>query len=83
MKAIFFTYRSRTRARQGLDVLERGRISAWLEKTPGSLSQGGCGYCIRVDETDSHRASALLRAGGAEYSRSYRLTGRRFQEVAL
>jgi len=83
MSMVFFTYRSGTSARNGLDILRREAVSARMDRTPAQLARFGCGYGLWVPPHQAKRAATLLRERGAVYERCYRMSRNGFQEVTL
>ncbi len=83
MSMIFFTFRSQTGARRGLERLKKQGISAKLGKTPGALAVHGCGYGIWVPEGRSAEGARTLREQGAPYEKSYRFIAGEAREVNL
>lgn len=62
-------FRSITPAQRGRRLLEQARIPADLQRTPRSVEQQGCGYCLRLRRTDTPRAVALLKREGVDFLR--------------
>ena len=83
MSMIFFTYRARTQARQGSDILEHAGVPVRLDRTPSGIAGNGCGYGLRVSVINGKKAAELLRKYGSGYERSYRFDGGKAWEVAL
>jgi len=67
----YLTFRSVTGAQHGARLLERAGVSCLMGRTPKSISANGCGYVLRVRESDIRHAAAILRESGAPYQRIY------------
>ena len=67
------TFRSVTYAQRGEKVLKNGKIACRLQRTPKYLTERGCGYCLRLQETDVPAAVALLRRDKLSYEKLYAL----------
>ena len=83
MKTCFITFRSVTFGQRGQRLLENAGIHCVLQRTPRSLEEQGCGYCLRLQEKDCTRAMALLRANQVSFRKLYRQQGESLEEVRL
>lgn len=84
MNECLFTFRSVTGAQRAARVLSGVGISAPIARTPQTLSENGCGYCLRVREAHCPQAAALMRRNGTEFQRAYRAgTDGQMEEVSL
>jgi len=68
------TFRSVTFAQKGERLLKTAGISCQLQRTPKSLSERGCGYCLRMQMKDAMAAVELLREYEVNYGKIYVLT---------
>ena len=73
MEECMITFRSVTPAQRGEGILRKEGIRCWVQRTPRTLAEQGCGYSIRVQCTQLHRAVELLRQKGIAYRKAYRL----------
>lgn len=64
--------RSLTYAQRAVVALERAGITAATARTPQELTDGGCGYCVKVSERRFHEALTVLEKAGAPFGRTYR-----------
>lgn len=53
--------KSLTFAQRIRSTLERGGISAWLTRTPASISPSGCSYCVKIRQRDLEKSLRLLK----------------------
>ena len=83
MDFCIITFRSVTPAQRGEGILRREGISCWVQRTPRTLAEQGCGYSIRVHCTQLHRAIELLRQKGVAYRKAYHLGEGSPQEVEI
>jgi hypothetical protein len=67
------TFRSVTYAQRGEKVLRSGKISCQMQRTPKHLTERGCGYCLRLSETDALKGVMLLRREKLAYEKIYAL----------
>lgn len=63
--------RSLTYAQRIQNALEKAGIPARLQRSPSELSQGGCGYAVKVPARHLARAMTVLRRTGLPYLRIY------------
>ena len=71
MRMDLITFRSITPAQRAQRLLQRAGIGCTLQRTPKSLAQQGCGYCLRLRPEDVGRAVELLRAQNVPMSKVY------------
>jgi len=83
MRVFFVTFRSVTLAQRGERVLNRGKISCQLQRTPRWMEEQGCGYALRVRGDDVARAVELLRGSGIQFRKVYRQQGGAVEEAEL
>ena len=83
MDFCIITFRSVTPAQRGEGILRREGIRCWVQRTPRTLAEQGCGYSIRVHCTQLHRAVELLRQKGIAYRKAYRLGEGNPEEVPV
>lgn len=76
--------RSLTYAQRTARVLEQAGISNYLMRTPKSISQEGCGYCVKIAERWLSKALITLRQNGLPPKQIYlRNDNNTFDEVEL
>ena len=73
MDLCIITFRSVTPAQRGESLLRREGISCTIQRTPRTLAEQGCGYCIRLRCMQVPKATELLRQRGIDYRKTYRL----------
>ena len=83
MDFCIITFRSVTPAQRGEGILRKEGIRCWVQRTPRTLADQGCGYSIRVHCTQLHRAVELLRQKGIAYRKAYRLGEENPEEVPV
>ena len=83
MDFCIITFRSVTPAQRGEGILRKEGIRCWVQRTPRTLADQGCGYSIRVHGTQLHRAVELLRQKGIAYRKAYRLGEGNPEEVPV
>lgn len=66
------TFRSVTFAQRGQRALHQGNVECSLHRTPKSLSQRGCGYCLRLGGWDVPRAVEILKREQIPYGKLYK-----------
>jgi len=82
MQQYIIMCRSLTYAQRAAAALEKAGITAATSRAPLELTDGGCGYCIKVSERRFHAALKALQNSGLPYGRVYRQnTGEAFAEV--
>lgn len=65
------TFRSVTFAQRGQQALHRAHIECRLHRTPRSLSERGCGYCLRLRGWDAPRAVEVLEQEQIPFGKLY------------
>lgn len=60
MNRICITFRSITLAQRAQSLLRQGGVETRLQRTPRTMEQKGCGYCLRLYADRRERATALL-----------------------
>ena len=83
MQNYLFLYRSLTYAQWAAAALERAGITAYLVRTPASLSGQGCGYSLRLSVRDGSDGMAVLRHHGRTPRRVYLSEMGLYREVLL
>ena len=84
MKFCYITFRSVTFSQKGEGILQRAGISCMLQRTPRWMEEQGCGYSLRLRQTDAVKAAELLRQKGVPFRKVYLLReGGSFEELAL
>ena len=84
MRFIYITFSTVTGAMEGKLQLQRRGIDASLRRTPEVLRQRGCGYSLRLRQTQVETAIQLLLHQGIPYERIFLELGKeQWQEVAL
>jgi len=68
----YFTFRSMTRAQQAALELNQYGVDAQYLRAPRFISVMGCGYAVRVSQSNAHRAAAVLRLLGTKQERVFR-----------
>lgn len=61
MHVFYITFRSVTYAQRGERLLHQAGYRCVLQRTPRWMEEKGCGYCLRLRETDIEPAIAMLR----------------------
>ena len=79
MKEYYFTFRSVTRAMEAEKRLKNAGMHPYLLRTPAELRKKGCGYSLRLRESEWEPARAVLTEDGFE--RLFRKDGQRWEEV--
>jgi len=74
MKNCIITFRSVTPAQRAEEVLRRAGVDCTLQRTPKWMEQKGCGYSVRLDQTDVMASALLLRQAGINFRKAYSLT---------
>lgn len=69
MRYGYITFRSITFAQRGQRALQHSGIESAMLRTPGVLSERGCGYCLRMRPKELERAIWTLRDEQAAFSR--------------
>lgn len=71
MKYCYITFRSVTFSQKGEGVLRRAGLSCSVQRTPRWMEEQGCGYSLRIRQTDAPKAVAFLRQAGVSYRKIY------------
>lgn len=79
MKEYYFTFRSVTRAMEAEKRLKQAGMNPYVLRTPAELRKKGCGYSIRIRETEWEPARAVVTDEGFE--RLFRKDGSKWEEV--
>ena len=74
------TFRSITFAQRGQTALRRVGIETALQRTPKSLSNRGCGYCLLLNGKDIFLAVEILRQSQIDYGKVYAKTAAGMEE---
>ncbi|NCB50983.1 MAG: DUF3343 domain-containing protein [Clostridia bacterium] len=72
MQQYIIMCRSLTYAQRAAAALEKAGITAATSRAPLELTDGGCGYCVKVSERRFHDALKTLQCSGLPYGRVYR-----------
>ena len=59
MKVFYVTYRSLTKAQRARKELLTRSVRCELIRTPRQLQSGGCGYSLRLNESEFRKAQPL------------------------
>ncbi len=70
------TFRSVTYAQKAERALRKAEISCQLRRTPRTLSERGCSYCLSVPSAQAMLAVQLLQEQEIAYEKTYALVGR-------
>lgn len=65
------TFRSITYAQRGEAALKKVGIFCRLRRTPGELSNRGCGYCLTLSGSEALAAVEILRQQGIAFAKIY------------
>jgi hypothetical protein len=68
------TFRSVTFAQRGQRALRDQGIYGFLQRTPRALSEKGCGYCLRIRESEPELALELLTESRIPFKSVYWMT---------
>ena len=71
MKESLITFRSVTPAQRAETILKRAGIWCSLRRTPRQMEEQGCGYCLRLSDTQVNPAVELLQAKGVPFRKVY------------
>lgn len=77
----YFTFRSITRAQLAMRYLQAADMTAGLMRTPKVLAREGCGYAIRVRDSDVSLANQIFQENEIQYHRRFVEQNGRFQEA--
>ena len=84
MKFCLITFRTVTISQKGEGILRRAEVSCTLQRTPRWMEEQGCGYSLRVRQSDVSQAISLLRRAGVSYRKVYLLgENDTFEELSL
>ena len=79
MKEYYFTFRSVTKAMEAEKRLKQVGLSPNMIRTPAVLRKKGCGYSLRLRESEWTRAQTTLTVNG--YERLFYKDGQLWEEV--
>lgn len=71
MQQYLIMCRSLTYAQRAVYALERAGITVATARAPQELTDGGCGYCVKVSERRFRDALNVLNKAGVPYGRIY------------
>lgn len=71
MKEWLITFRSVTFAQRGERAMQKNGINCVLQRAPKTISQRGCGYCLRLRDRDAIRAVGILQREQLAYEKVY------------
>lgn len=74
MKEWLVTFRSVTFAQRGERTMRKHGINCILQRSPKTISQRGCGYCLRLRDRDAIRAVGILQKEQLAYEKVYVLS---------
>lgn len=77
------TFRSVTYAQKGEKKLKDASICCTLQRTPKTLSERGCGYCLRLGRDDVIKAVEILKQSKTAYGKVFAITAGGPEERAL
>lgn len=85
MYEYYFTFLSITKAQRARTFLNEKGITSQLVQAPDSISSAGCGYALRIKQSDGTTAARYLQRNSLQYKRIFRsdLQSLRYQEVFL
>ena len=66
------TFRSVTPAQRGEGLLRRAGVYCTLQRTPRWMEEQGCGYSLRLRQSDAQTALRLMRENGIAFRKVYR-----------
>ena len=75
MKYCMITFRSVTPAQRSEGLLRRAGVVCTMQRTPRWMEQQGCGYCLKLRETNCQMAVAMLRHHQVPFQKVYRQVG--------
>lgn len=73
MYEYYFTFRSVTRAQMAAQQLSLIGLRSALVRIPNAVAAQGCGYAVRVRQTDLYAAVDALQSAGVVYERVFGL----------
>ena len=65
------TFRSITYAQKGERLLKEMGIPCTLQRTPKTLTQRGCGYCLRLGDCNIAAVMGMLKKHNASFGKLY------------
>ena len=71
MTYFLITFRSITFAQQAQHILRSYFLDCTLQRTPKELAERGCGYCLRVRESDAQNAVDRIRQHNISFGKVY------------
>ncbi len=71
MKNYLFTFRSVTYAQKGERLLKRLGIDCFIRRTPRTLTNKECSYCLQIRSWDFQRALAQLQTAQVQFGKVY------------
>lgn len=71
MKYCLITFRSVTPAQKGEGILRRAGFECSLQRTPRWMEEQGCGYSLRVRNSDAVRCVEQLRNNAVSFRKIY------------
>ena len=74
MKNCIITFRSVTPAQRAEEVLRRAGVECTVQRTPKWMEEKGCGYSVRLNQTDVMASAMLLRQAGIGFRKVYALS---------
>ncbi len=83
MRMYFITFRSVTPAQRAQRILRDGGIACTLQRTPRTMQDRGCGYCLRLRPWDAPAATELLEKNGIAFSKVYAVENGQLEEAVL
>ena len=84
MKNYLVTFQSVTYAQKGERVLRRWGIDSMLRRTPKTLTNRQCGYCLQIRSGDFPRALELLQENQVQFGKVYGMDHEgEFEELAV
>ena len=74
MKHWLITFRSVTFAQRGERAMKKNGIPCVLQRSPKSISQRGCGYCLVLNDRDAIHGVGILQREQLPYEKVYAVT---------
>ena len=71
MNDFLIRFSSITHATKAKKILEGHTINSLMQKTPQKLSEGSCGYCLRLNGSTGKRAAQILKQFKIRYKGCY------------
>lgn len=72
MKYCYITFRSVTPAQAAESLLRRTGVKCAIHRTPRWMEEQGCGYSLRLPDTQGAQAAAVLNQHGIAFRKVYR-----------